>query len=62
VQQNSIWARALESAAKEESNQREVRRTFKILRELWLNIGIEKINTYEGIMVKALLDSGAYIL
>jgi len=59
VQQNSIWARALESAAKEESNQREVRRTFKILRELWLNIGIEKINTYEGIMVKALLDSGA---
>jgi len=59
VQQSSIWARALESAAKEESNQREVRRTFKILRELWLNIGIEKINTYEGIMVKALLDSGA---
>ena len=59
MQQNSIWARALESAAKEESNQREVRRTFKILRELWLNIGIEKINTYEGIMVKALLDSGA---
>ena len=59
MQQSSIWARALESAAKEESNQREVRRTFKILRELWLNIGIEKINTYEGIMVKALLDSGA---
>jgi len=34
-------------------------RTFKILREVWLNIGVEKIDTYEGVMVKALLDSGA---
>jgi len=31
---------------------------FKILREVWLNIGLEKIDTYEGITVKALLDSG----
>jgi len=30
-----------------------------MLREVWLNIGIEKINTHEGIAVKALLDSGA---
>jgi len=29
-----------------------------MLREVWLNIGIEKINTHEGIMVKVLLDSG----
>jgi len=36
-----------------------VRRTFKILREVWIDIGIEKVNMYEGIMVKALLDSGA---
>jgi len=28
------------------------------LRELWLNIGIEKIDIYEGVIVKALLDSG----
>jgi len=26
---------------------------------VWLNIGIEKINMHEGVIVKALLDSGA---
>jgi len=30
-----------------------------MLREVWLNIGVEKIDTHEGIMIKALLDSGA---
>jgi len=35
-----------------------VRRTFKMLREVWFNISIEMIDTHEGIMVKALLDSG----
>jgi len=30
-----------------------------MLREVWLNIGVEKTNTYEGVMIKALLDSGA---
>ena len=34
-----------------------MRRMFKILRKVWLNIGIEKVDTYEGITVKALLDS-----
>jgi len=29
-----------------------------MLREVWLNIGIEKIDTHESIAVKALLDSG----
>ena len=48
----------MESVAKERSSQKEVRRTFKMLREIWLNIGMEKIDTYEGVMVKALLDSG----
>jgi len=28
-----------------------------MLREMWLNIGIEKIDTHEGVAVKALLDS-----
>jgi len=28
-----------------------------MLREVWLNISLEKIDTHEGIMVKALLDS-----
>jgi len=30
-----------------------------MLREVWLNIRIEKLDTHEGVMVKALLDSGA---
>jgi len=30
-----------------------------MLREVWLNIGVEKINTHEGVMIKVLLDSGA---
>jgi len=29
-----------------------------MLREVWLNIRIEKIDIYEGVIVKALLDSG----
>ena len=59
MQQSGAQARALESAAKEEDRQREVRQIFKILKEVWLNIGVEKVDTHEGIMVKALLDSGA---
>jgi len=42
-----------------EKRQREVRRTLKGLREVWIQIGVERINTHEGISVKALLDSGA---
>jgi len=30
-----------------------------MLREVWLNIGVEKIDTHEGVMIKVLLDSGA---
>jgi len=40
-------------------SRKEIRRTFKMLREVWLNIGVEKIDTHEGVMIKALLDSGA---
>jgi len=57
AQQSSTRTGALESAAKEEGKQREIKRTFKMLREMWLNIGIEKIDTHEGVAVKALLDS-----
>jgi len=32
---------------------------FKILREVWLNIEVEKVDIHEGITVKVLLDSGA---
>jgi len=59
VQQSGTWIEDLESAAKERGSQREVRRTFKMLRKVWLNIGIEKIDTHKGITVKVLLDSGA---
>jgi len=30
-----------------------------MLREMWLNIGMEKINMHKGIIAKVLLDSGA---
>jgi len=42
-----------------EGRQREVRRTLKGLQEVWMKIGVEKIDTHEGVSVKALLDSGA---
>jgi len=59
AQSSSAWSKEPESAAKEGGSQKEVRRTFKMLREVWLNIGVEKINTHKGVMIKALLDSGA---
>jgi len=39
--------------------EREVKRTFQMLREIWLNVEVEKLNIHEGITVKALLDSSA---
>jgi len=30
-----------------------------MLREVWLNIGVEKIDMHEGVMIKVLLDSSA---
>ena len=30
-----------------------------MLREMWLNIGVEKVDIHKGITVKVLLDSGA---
>ena len=38
---------------------REVRQTFKPLREVWMTVGIEKIDTHKGQTVKVLLDSRA---
>jgi len=59
AQQGSMRTVVLNSTAKKEDKQRDIRRTFKMLREIWLNIGVEKVDTHEGITVKALLDSGA---
>jgi len=57
AQQGGVWSGEPESTAKEGGSQQEVRRTFKMLREVWLNIGVEKIDTHKGVMIKALLDS-----
>jgi len=59
VQQSSVWSGELESTAKVGGSQRDVRRMFKMLREVWLNVEIEKLDMHEGVTIKALLDSGA---
>ena len=38
---------------------RKVRWTLKLLREVWLDIGLEKVDTHQGVSVRTLLDSGA---
>jgi len=58
VQQSGAQSGEPESTARERSSRKKVRRTFKMLREVWLNIRVEKIDTHEGVMIKALLDSG----
>ena len=45
--------------AKVAAEERDIRRTLKPLRKVWLEVGIEKLDNHEGVMVKALLDSGA---
>jgi len=59
VQQGNAQTEAPKGTAKEGDEQREVRRTFKMLKEVWLDIGVEKMDMHEGITVKALLDNGA---
>jgi len=59
VQPSSTWAKDPEGTAKEEDCQREVWRTFKILKEVWLDIGIERMDTHKGVIIKVLLDSSA---
>ena len=36
-----------------------MRRSLQLLREVWIKVGLEKLENYEGVAVKALLDSGA---
>jgi len=38
---------------------KDIRRTIKLLREVWIRVEVEKIDTHKGVSVKALLDSGA---
>jgi len=57
AQQGSAWSGELESTAKKKVKERNIRRTFKILKEVWLNIRIEKVDMHEGVTVKVLLNS-----
>jgi len=45
--------------AKVAVEERDIRRTLKPLREVWLEIGVERLDNHEGVTVRALLDSGA---
>jgi len=38
---------------------RDIQHTLWLLREVWLKVGLEKLENHEGVVVKALLDSGA---
>jgi len=38
---------------------RDVQRLLRPLREVWMKVGLEKLESHEGVAVKALLDSGA---
>jgi len=38
---------------------RDVQYTLRLLREVWMRVGLEKLESHERIAVKALLDSGA---
>ena len=44
---------------RETKEERDIRRTIKMLREVWMQVGLEKVDSHEGVSVKALLDSGA---
>jgi len=38
---------------------RDIQRTLQPLREVWMRVELEKLESHKGIAVKALLDSGA---
>ena len=57
LQQDSIQIKALKDIV-EEKKQRNLKKTFKILKKVWLNIRVKKVNIYKSITVKVLLNSG----
>ena len=38
---------------------RDIQCTLQLLRDVWLKVGLKKLKNHEGVVVKALLDSGA---
>ena len=57
LKNSSIQTGVPKSIVKEKNKQKDIRRIFKMLREIQLNIEVEKIDIHEGVIVKALLDS-----
>ena len=55
-----VQPREIKAQSKEKAKvKRDVRRTVKMIMEVWIKIGIEKLDSHEGVTVKALLDSRA---
>jgi len=52
-----MWTGVLKRTVQEEDKQKDVRRMFKMSREVWLNIRVKKVDMHKGITVKVLLDS-----
>ena len=54
----AAYRQRLQKVQQRQDRQRDVKRIFKMLREVWLNIRVEKVDTHKGVIVKVLLDSG----
>ena len=57
LENSSIQTGVPKSIVKEKNKQKDIRRIFKMLREIQLSIEVEKIDIHKGVIVKALLDS-----
>ena len=57
LENSSIQTGVPKSIVKGKNKQKDIRRIFKMLREIQLSIEVEKIDIHEGVIVKALLDS-----
>jgi len=55
----AVQHREVKVQQKKEGEERILRCTVQPLNKVWLKIGMEKVDTHEGVTVKALLDSGA---
>ena len=47
------------NCSKNTERARDVQCTLRPLREVWIKVGLEKLESHEGVAVRALLDSGA---
>jgi len=47
------------NCSKNTERARNVQCTLRPLREVWIKVGLEKLESHEGVAVRALLDSGA---